>query len=72
MTPRSVRSDVQVVASPTILILTTQEVSFIFLEYISSTGITYDNETCFKNINYSLNTSIYSYLEASGGQSFEH
>jgi len=37
----------QVVASPTIVILMTLEVSFILLENIYSTGITYDRQNIF-------------------------
>jgi hypothetical protein len=36
-------SDAKVAASPTIVTLTTLEVSFMLLENVYSTGVTYDN-----------------------------
>jgi len=44
---RVVRMRLQVVVSPTIVILTTLEVSFLLLENIYSTGFTHDNSHIF-------------------------
>ncbi len=44
---RVVRMTLQVVASPTIIILMTLEVSFTLPESINSTGVTHDNRKIF-------------------------
>ncbi len=41
------RMMLQAVASPVIVILATLEVSFMLLEYIYSTGVTYDHQNVF-------------------------
>ncbi len=44
---RFVRMMLQAVALPMIVILTTLEVSFMLLEHIYSTGLTYDSQNIF-------------------------